>query len=218
MEKIEVITTGSELLRGAVANRDLAIIGEALARRGLAVGRSYVAGDRTEEIQRCLALAAEEGETILITGGLGSTGDDCSREAVAEFFGLELEESPELRRRLLGWWRARHETARPPRRYFRQALLPRGAEALDNRVGSAPGLCFRAELGGRSLRIFLLPGPPRELVAMMEQVLTRLEPDTAHTLGFLAAGCGELTVEDLVADLALPEEVPATLTLVTTPS
>ncbi len=211
MRRIEVITTGTELLRGSTTNADLAILGRVLAETGAGIACSYVAGDSAEELLCAFSRAAEQADVILVTGGLGSTGDDVTREAAALFFGQTLVESPEVRGWLHYCWKNRHPDERPPRRYFRQAQVFAGGGTLANEVGSAPGLTFHASFGGREIDVYLLPGPPRELEPMARQhLLPRLAGEGGiFTCGFLAAGIGELGVEEEVLALELPPEIEA---------
>lgn len=172
--RCELITTGSELLLGRTVNGHLAWLGRELFRLGLRLGRNVSVGDGAE-IADELARALTENDLVIVTGGLGPTSDDLTRELVAARLGLELDEDD-------GTWQAIRERMRrrgvplqPGQR--RQARVPRGARVLANAVGTAPGLWFGPEVlqGWRCRLLLLLPGPPGELQPMWrEAVLPRL--------------------------------------------
>ncbi len=206
---ITVISTGRELLRGAVVNTNLAEMGRRLLANRMPVTRAILAGDGRRELLTAIADGVRETDILMISGGLGSTGDDLTRDAAAEFFGLELRRDAELSARLRRFYREHHPEGPVPKMLFRQADVPEGAEILPNTEGSAPGLYFRTCYGGREIRVFLLPGPPHELVPMFEnEVLPRLADAAKGTLtrAFLAEGVGELEAETRLREAGCPGE------------
>ncbi len=197
---IAVISTGTELLKGTVLNTNFAFLGRELGTLGLSIRLGLTAGDRAAEIHAAFAEALKVADTILVSGGLGPTRDDLTLDATARFFGLELESPPELVEKISAFWRLRH-TGRVPKPVLRQARAPLGATILPNPNGSASGFRIDTLYDGRQRRIYLLPGPPRELEPM---VRASLLPDLAngaetegreHTLGFLAAGEPEFQLQ-----------------------
>ncbi len=163
--KAEIIAVGTELLTPSRLDTNSLFITRRLNESGLRVMRKFVVGDRGEEIRRTLETALHDSEVVIITGGLGPTHDDMTREVVSEALGRELE----LDSALVSGLKARFQRAglKITENNFRQAMVPEGAEPIENPNGSAPGLFLKE---GKAL-LFLLPGPPRELEPMMDQVM-----------------------------------------------
>ena len=173
--RVELINIGTELLRGATANTHLLWLGERLARAGLPARRQTCVEDEPGAVAEAVAEALERARLAIVTGGLGPTADDRTREAVAALLGRKLTEAPEIRERIRAWYRARGREV-PPQALV-QARVPEGAEALVNRQGAAPGLWIEIPdwKGAGERTLVLLPGPPRELRPMFEtEVLPRL--------------------------------------------
>jgi nicotinamide-nucleotide amidase len=171
--KVELINTGTELLIGDVINTNAAWLGQRLVELGLSIERVTVVPDGPA-IDRALDEACRRADVVFITGGLGPTSDDVSREAAATVLGLPLETDAEAMATLTAFFAKRGRTVNEHNK--RQALVPRGGIVLPNPNGTAPGLYLPAALGdGRGLHtaMFLLPGPPRELQPMMR---TEVEP------------------------------------------
>jgi nicotinamide-nucleotide amidase len=168
--KAEIIAVGSELLTPDRLDTNSLFLTEELNKIGIEVVRKSVVGDNREYLSAAFKEALERVELVIASGGLGPTEDDLTRETVAELLGRKLRRSDEILRTIEGRFRALGRDM--PEVNVRQAMVPEGAEALDNPRGSAPGLWI--EDAGRM--IALLPGPPRELKPMFrEQILPRLE-------------------------------------------
>ncbi|MEJ2206826.1 MAG: CinA family nicotinamide mononucleotide deamidase-related protein, partial [Gemmatimonadota bacterium] len=151
------------LLLGTTVDTNAAWIGRRLAARGIPVVRRHTVGDDADEIRRAVSDAAEVADLVLVTGGLGPTPDDLTRDAVAAWLGLPLLEDPEVLRSIEIRFRQRGVTELPsPNR--RVAQVPQGARKLANPVGTAPGLVLDHE----DSVIVLLPGVPSELRAIVE--------------------------------------------------
>jgi nicotinamide-nucleotide amidase len=162
--RVEVINTGTELLLGQVTNTHVGYFGEQLLELGLRISQQIAIPDG-DAIKAILEEAMIRADIVLVTGGLGPTSDDITRELTAELLDLELIEDPEITAAI----RRRVERAgRRPMREInrRQAMVPHGAEVLPNDHGTAPGLYFPGGLRAGSAHVFLLPGPPRELKPM----------------------------------------------------
>lgn len=206
--RVEVINTGTELLLGNVLNTHLKFFAEALFPLGLRIGRQVTVPDG-EVIREALVEASARAEIVLITGGLGPTTDDITREIVAELLGLELVHDDEIMRAIEARFARRAMQMSP--RNARQAQRPREALVLWNHHGTAPGLYFPpvAMDGRKSPHIFLLPGPPRELKPMFNDrvlpILEKLLPARpAFALrSYRIAGMGESGVEELVGGALL---------------
>jgi nicotinamide-nucleotide amidase len=160
--RAEIIAVGSEMLTPERVDTNSLFITERLNEIGIEVIAKSVAADDREVLGGLLRLALTRADVIVLTGGLGPTSDDVTREAVAETLGVELHEDPETLDRLERRFARRGVTM--PSINRRQALVPRGAEVIANDKGTAPGLLFERE--GKV--IALLPGPPREMKAMFE--------------------------------------------------
>ena len=207
---VEVINTGTELLLGHVLNTHLRFLAEALFPLGLRIGRQVTVPDGLV-IREALVEAAARAEILLVTGGLGPTTDDITRDVVADWLGLRLVHDEEIMRAIAERF-ARRGLALSARIGL-QALRPPEATVLPNEHGTAPGLYLPPT--ARSPHLFLLPGPPRELHPMFTaSVLPLLQkvlpprPELAMR-NYRTAGLGESAVEELVGAplLALGLEV-----------
>lgn len=204
--KIEILNTGSELLLGRTLNTHGHWMGRELFSLGLRVERLVTVPDG-EAIQEGIAEAVGRSDVLLVTGGLGPTSDDITREATAEVLGIELIEDEAALRSLEAYFEYRGRHMAPENR--RQAQVPVGADVLPNPNGTAPGLYIPPRLNGAAnCAVFLLPGPPRELHPMFEtEVVPRLrslagiEPP-AKILELKFAGLGESELHrEIDADL-----------------
>lgn len=164
----EIINTGSELLLGLVQNTHLAWLAAEFAPLGISVERQVCVPDGPP-VREALEQALDRADVVIVTGGLGPTSDDITRDAAAELLGRPLETSEEILRALRERFALRNlpMTANNER----QALVPLGAQALKNHFGSAPGLYFPPATltPHRARHLILLPGPPRELHPMMRE-------------------------------------------------
>jgi len=171
--KVEIINTGTELLIGDVINTNAAWLGQRLVEVGLQVERSTCVPDGLA-IQNALREACGRADVIIVTGGLGPTSDDVSREAAGGVLGLPLVLDEGVYQGLVEYFGRRGKPVNEHNR--RQAMVVEGGVVLPNPNGTAPGLHLPAALGepvGISCDIFLLPGPPRELKPM---VIQEVEP------------------------------------------
>ncbi len=170
---VELLNTGSELLLGQTLNTHARFIGRRLADCGLRIARQTTVPDGPE-IGAALAEAMSRATVIIVTGGLGPTSDDITRDVAAALLGRSLHFEPDIFERIRERFARRGLT--PPERVKVQAMVPDGAEILPNDHGTAPGLYLVDESRpGPPKRLYLLPGPPRELNPMFEShVLPRL--------------------------------------------
>lgn len=202
--RIELVNTGTELLLGDVVNTNAAWLGQRLAALGLQVARQTIVPDGWI-IKDAIAEAAARSDVVLVSGGLGPTNDDVTRESAAELLRLPLGQDAGVVAHLEEYFSKRGKKVSPSN--LRQAMVPAGAVVLENPVGTAPGLYFPAELGaqcGLHSHIFLLPGPPRELKPMVENLveprLRSMLPDgaTRRVLYLKLVGIGESEIVDAV--------------------
>ncbi len=167
---IEILNTGSELLLGTTQNTHAAWIGGELLHLGLRVARQTTVPDG-EPIRQALGEAIERADVVMVTGGLGPTSDDITREAVADLLGIELITDEAALRSLESFFAHRGRSMAPSN--LKQAMVPVGADVLPNLNGTAPGIYMPPRLSnGRNCAIFLLPGPPRELKPMFHAEVT----------------------------------------------
>lgn len=206
---VEVINTGSEILLGNVLNTHVATLAAGLFPLGLRIGHQVTVPDG-DAIREALAAALPRAELVIVTGGLGPTTDDITRELTAELLGRPLCLDEGVLRDIQARFALRG--LKWTERVGRQAQVPKGARVLPNPNGTAPGLYLTHDVNGRTTHLFLLPGPPRELKPMFENhvlpLLRQIVPGgavhgcrTYHVLGV-----GESTVEDMVGEqlLAIP--------------
>jgi nicotinamide-nucleotide amidase len=208
----EIIAIGSEMLTpGRVDTNSLWLTGEFNA-LGIEVVAKMVVGDHLGRMAELIRGAIGRSELVMITGGLGPTEDDLTREATAEALGRTLVESVEARAMLTE--RFKRFNRPMAANNLRQAFLIEGAEMLNNDRGSAPGQWV--EVGGRY--IALLPGPPHELKAMFaQQVLPRLvkiAPKLViRSLEYRVAGIGESDLDSQIAPVYKGYDNPVTTVL-----
>ncbi len=214
--RIELINTGSELLLGFTINSHVNLIARMLDSIGLRLDRQTTVRDHRAEIRAAVAEALGRSEVVMITGGLGPTGDDFTREVVAELLGRPLVRNDGIAATITERFRKRG--VRMPEQVLVQALIPTGAQVLPNPNGTAPGLAIEHDGSPRSERgklAVLLPGPPRELKPMFEQyVLPLLEKNFAPAdrpvcRVFKVVGLAESLVEEKVTPVlaGLPVEL-----------
>ena len=205
-----LINTGTELLLGDVQDAHLMFIAREIFPLGLRIEERRTVPD-TDAIGRSLAELFPGYEMLFVTGGLGPTSDDITRETVADLLGLELRRHPELLESLRQ--RLRLRGVKWAAGIARQADVPSGAQVLPNENGSAPGFYLKAKINPRisSPHLFVLPGPPRELQPMFRKyvipILRSLAPSSAiEQRIYKIAGMGESTVEEAIGEkvLAIP--------------
>ncbi|MDX6196855.1 MAG: nicotinamide-nucleotide amidase [Actinomycetota bacterium] len=190
-----VVAVGDELLLGDTVNTNASWLGGQLARVGVQVVSSSMVGDDSPRMQVALRRGLDDAAVVIVTGGLGPTSDDITREAVAAVAGVELVRDAALEQELRDRFAAYGYPM--PAQVLQQADVPAGATALHNPVGSAPGL--RVEVGDRL--VFALPGPPHELQAVAAVVLDELRSRSGsvlHTRTVHTAGIGEPSAAELV--------------------
>jgi nicotinamide-nucleotide amidase len=187
--RVELLNTGSELLLGNVRDAHLSWFGQQLFPIGLRIARQTTVPDGAP-IRDALLEAFSRTDVIIVTGGLGPTSDDITRELVAELLGRKMIPHPETLERIQERCKRRGFAFQP--RMERQAMAPEGALVLPNDNGTAPGLYLPAVEGisWSSPHIFLLPGPPRELQPMASaHVLPLLKELAAKHSGGLSQEC-----------------------------
>ena len=188
----QIICVGTELLLGDVVNTNAADIAYLLAKHGIGMYKQTVVGDNPERLKRALNEAFEECDIVILTGGLGPTYDDLTKQTVADWFGKKLVLDKEEEAVLRSFF---EKTGRPmTENNLQQVMMPEGCIVLKNPNGTAPGCIIE----GNGKAAILMPGPPREMRPMLEgQVANYLEKRTdrvllSRTLNFFGIGESEL--------------------------
>src|ERR1043166_3104914 len=206
-----LINTGTELLLGDVQDAHLAFIAREILPLGLRIEERRTVPD-SHAIRRTLGEVFPRCEILFVTGGLGPTTDDITREMVAESLGRELHQDPQLLASLKRRLQLRGIKWTPG--IARQADVPAGAQVLPNENGSAPGFYLKANINARipSPHVFVLPGPPRELQPMFRKFAMPIlksiieVPLPVERRSYSIAGMGESLVEEAIGEkvLAIP--------------
>jgi molybdenum cofactor synthesis domain-containing protein len=164
-----ILTVGNEIVSGDTENTNGSWLARRLAELGVEVRLIAAVRDDVEEIAAFLRAEAPRADLLFVTGGLGGTPDDITREAVAAGFGVECEEVPAVAAELRG----RFEPRGLGGYAARWACLPLGAEPLENPLGGAPGFVLE--------NVFVFPGLPREMEAMFDSIAGRFQGEPIGT-------------------------------------
>lgn len=209
---VELINTGSELLLGRTLNTHQQWLCRKLADLGYLVSRQVCVADAGREIQQAVRESLCRADLVIVTGGLGPTSDDLTRELIAELLGRSLHENAAIVDGLKLFFAKRNRPM--PERNLVQARVPDGAIVLPNPYGTAPGLAMKVDpntfrTDGRPAWLIMLPGPPRELRPMFtERVVPllgrELQPELFVCRTLRTSGIGESRLQELVADPLRP--------------
>lgn len=205
---IEIINTGSELMLGFVLNTHQQWLCRQLADAGYDVARQTAIADTGTAIQQTVCEALARAEFIIVTGGLGPTSDDLTRDLIAQLLGRKLQVDASILKRLEEFFAQRNRPM--PESTKVQALVPDGAVILDNPHGTAPGLAMEVRPNpfrddGKPSWLVMLPGPPREMRPMFtNHVLPLLQKTFPLETAFVCrtlrtAGLGESFVEEKIS-------------------
>lgn len=198
--KSEIVSIGTELLLGSIVDTNAAYLGRELATLGIDNYFVSAVGDNLGRLTDTLRRAWERSDVVVMTGGLGPTEDDLTREAISALLGEPMEVQPTLEQDLRAFF-ARRNIAMPERN-VKQATLVRSATALPNPVGTAPG--WWVERDGRI--IVAMPGVPSEMTRMWSlEAKPRLQQRAGGNVIFSRTlkviGIGESTVEEMLGEL-----------------
>lgn len=196
----ELISVGTELLLGNIVNTNAQFLAEQCALLGLTMYYQSTVGDNPERLSQTITQALDRSDVVILTGGLGPTEDDLTKEICAQVMGFPLAEDPHTRQGIEEYFK-NNIYQEIPDNNWKQAVIPQGALVLDNDNGTAPGLIL--EKDGK--RAILLPGPPGELIPLFtHQVapyLEKLRPEIIRSQMVKICGVGESQVEDKLLDL-----------------
>ncbi len=166
---VEVIAVGTELLLGQIVNGNAAVIGSRLAEEGFDAHYQVVVGDNQDRLVDAISAAVARADSVILTGGIGPTQDDLTREALCVATGRPMAFSDEYAERLRARWESTGRVM--PESNLRQAEYPEGGVQLPNPKGTAPGLALQHE----DTWIFALPGVPQEMIGLLDdEVMPRL--------------------------------------------
>lgn len=197
----EILCVGTELLIGDIINTNAAYLSRALAALGISVYHQTVVGDNEGRMLDAIALAYSRCDLLLITGGLGPTCDDITRETTAKFFSMPLELHPEIAESIKAYFTSTGRKMTDNN--LRQAYVPRGASVIPNDRGTAPGILIEKADDGKA--VVLMPGVPSEMVNMFEKEVTpyllSLRDSTLLSRNIQLFGIGESAAEDILRPL-----------------
>ena len=196
----ELISVGTEILMGNIVNTNAAYLSRKLAQIGVAVYYQSTVGDNKERLAQAMKQAIFRADVVILSGGLGPTKDDVTKEVAAEVLGRTMSLDERTMERIREYFvRVKKDTI--TENNWKQAMVPEGAIILDNHNGTAPGIIMEE----KNTTVILLPGPPNELTLMFEEsVLPYLQKDEKKVLYsrmVKVCGIGESQAETMIQDL-----------------
>ncbi|WP_286864164.1 MULTISPECIES: nicotinamide mononucleotide deamidase-related protein YfaY [Pantoea] len=207
MIRIEMLSTGDEVLHGQIVDTNAAWLADILFQQGLPMTSRTTVGDSLESLIDTLQTRSHEADVLIVNGGLGPTSDDLSALAAARACGVELEMQQDWLAQMEAWFASRGRVMAASNR--KQAEIPANAELIDNPVGTACGFALQLN----RCWIFFTPGVPSEFKVMVEQqIIPRLKakfspPEPPICLRLTTFGRGESDIAAELEPLALPEGV-----------
>lgn len=192
-----IITTGDEVVEGRITDTNAPHLGRLLAGRGHRLRFAISVGDDVDEIEAAIRAAVGRVETLAITGGLGGTADDVTREALARASCRPLVEHPEGRAVMERFWASLGRDPKADRDWV-EARLPEGCSVIDNPRGLAPGIDLKAQIEGTPLRVLVFPGVPGEMRAMAENAVPWHEGVAVLEREFRVTGLGESVAAEML--------------------
>lgn len=216
---VHLLTIGDELLIGQTENTNAAWLGTHLSRLGLHVERTVTVGDDHETMQEELDRALHHAEVVLLTGGLGPTHDDVTRDVLADYFDAPLRSDSDLMDRIRRYYERRGRQM--PEAAPKLAQVPEGFETLDNPVGAAVGLWHEPSIEGTDRLVGVLPGIPQEMKGIFEasvqpRLSARADAQSLVYRTLVTAGIGESSLQQRLDDV--PDRLGEGLALAYLPS
>jgi nicotinamide-nucleotide amidase len=196
---VQLLLTGNEIMSGDTVDSNSALIAQRLGETGISVYRKVTVGDDAALLTTELAAMTATADVVIVNGGLGPTIDDLTAEILAAVAGVTLREHPQAVTHVQQWCKKRNLQANAAN--LKQAMLPEGADIVDNPIGSAVG--FAMTLG--SSRVICTPGVPGELAAMLDAIVAELaarlpNQPGRNVLRLQTFGLGESTAQQLISD------------------
>ena len=193
-------TIGSGVVE--IVNTNAAYLAEKCALLGCSLYHQTVVGDNEERMEEAIRQAIERADIVILTGGLGPTKDDLTKEVTAKVFGRKLYMDEHSRARIRDYFE-KIKSKKVTENNWKQALVPEGAIVIDNLNGTAPGLILEDKERGKAA--ILIPGPPNEMKPMFEHdiapYLNKKQPEGIYSHMVKVCGIGESRAETMVADL-----------------
>lgn len=196
--KVSILSVGTEILLGQIANTNAQFISKTFNELGSSIMRHVAVGDNPSRLERAIQEEMATHDVVILTGGLGPTEDDLTKQTVANVLGRGLETNKEAMEFIEQYFKNENRPMTPNNK--QQALVIEGSKVLKNDVGMAPGMYVEHE----DKKIVLLPGPPRELKPMVTQYLVPYflnEERVIHSESLKFAGIGESRLETECMDL-----------------
>jgi len=195
----EIIAVGTELLLGQILNTNAKFLSVELSKLGINVYYQTVVGDNGQRLKDALSLALKRADLLILTGGLGPTTDDLTKETVAKLLDLPLELHQESLTRIQEYFLRMHREMAPNNE--KQAYVPKGCRVLPNEYGTAPGCIIEKE----NKVVIMLPGPPKEMEPMFKNYvypyLRNKTNDVIYSKVLRVLGIGESALEQKIMDL-----------------
>ncbi len=195
----ELISVGTEILLGDILNTNVQYLSQKLASIGIGVTHHCTVGDNKERLTDALDTAFGRCDAVILTGGLGPTPDDLTKETCAEYFGKELYLDDRILEEIESYFCSKN--IRMPESNKKQALVPEGSIILENRNGTAPGFIMEKD----SKTIVILPGPPKEMIPMyresVEPYFKKFTSEVILSKNIRTFGIGESAMSEKVEDL-----------------
>lgn len=200
-----ILTIGDELLIGQIINTNASWLGEQLGASGIDLVRVTTIGDDAPELYRELERSLADSDLLILTGGLGPTHDDITRDVLSDYFDAELRFDADLSAAIEGRFKDRGR--RMPESNRSQAMVPEGFEVLPNPWGTAPGLWREVQVDGSDRLIAVLPGVPHEMKGLFRsEIQTRLRARkdlrVIRHRTLRTAGIGESALQERIGDLS----------------
>lgn len=210
---VELISVGTEILLGNIVNTNAAYLSQQCARLGLSMYHQAVVGDNPERLEEMLRESAQRSDIVILTGGLGPTQDDLTKETAAKVAGVPLVEDKAARKVVEDFFAARKTKKEDiTKNNWKQAQIPEGAKVLSNKNGTAPGLIVKCQKS----KLILLPGPPKEMIPMFEEqvfpYLQGMSSSVIYSRMVKLCGVGESRAETMIRDLIDAQTNPTVAT------
>ncbi|MFP4697486.1 MAG: competence/damage-inducible protein A [Eubacteriales bacterium] len=202
----EFISVGTELLLGNILNSNAKYLSEQCAELGLAVYYQTVVGDNEKRLEKTIKQAFDRSDVVVLTGGLGPTQDDLTKEVVAKVLDKPLIMHKDTEEKILDFFKSRG--FKMSNNNLKQALIPKDSMVLENNNGTAPGLILEEN----DKIVVLLPGPPKEMKPLFEHYvkpyIRKLSPELIYSKILKVVGVGESLVEEELLDLIKVQDNP----------
>lgn len=208
---VELISVGTELLMGNIVNTNAPYLSKQCACLGMKIYYQVTVGDNAKRLKETIQTALSRCDLVILTGGLGPTEDDLTKETTAQVLEKRLVCDPHTKERLCAYFQKRGETVITENNW-KQAEIIEGCTVFDNENGTAPGLYLEE----KGKKVLLLPGPPNELIPMMETkvypFLASLTKQHLYSNMIKICGIGESKAETMIKDLIDTQSNPTIAT------